>query len=563
MPRPPLFALALALPAAAPAPAAGAEPPGFLQFVPLMTLAFVLPGLAPAPAAAAESPGWLDLLSPERFVQTMAQTGIMALRTVVDIKYGALSVDLLNGRVTLTDLEIWPLPEWDPDAECRIAVDRLTLRTNAFDEPERLRLRLDAAGATAPGICLPPDTRWMLAAAGLEGLDVPVLAVDVDYRVPGAEAAVSALATVEGLASATLTADFSYLWLDARVDPDDPEPVVFLDHARLAVENLGGWAVAAAQLPPPFTDPATATMVVPGMIGQMIGEANREADPEAAGDPSALSPAQRAFLDSVAETWPAFLAAPGTLVLETQVAGGGYLDLVAFERDPREVFETLRPVLATAPVRRPDVLPAELLARALTDAAGLSAEERRRAGLALARGAGAPRNLAAARDLLSDLATEDGEAALALSDALAASAPEDAYRWALRAGAMGAPGAMGRLDRLETALGLPRTLALQGEVAPLGLTGPGAESLTAIRAAAAAHLLGQGRARSYQVAAAWALLGQAAGDREAGQILEDLAIRARRSGTEGQASWAAAEAEASRAATDLWLAGDLPARLAP
>jgi hypothetical protein len=516
----------------------------------------------PAPAAA-ESLGFFDLLTPDRLVHAAVQSGIMALRTQMDIKYGDMSVDLMSGRITLTDMEIWPLPEWDVEGDCRVAIDRLTLRTTAFDEPERLRLRLDATGVGAPAVCLPTDARDQLAMAGLDALALPTVAVDLDYDVPSAEAALSAHATLEGVAAAALTADFSYLWFDGRADMEAPEPVVFLDHAQLRIDDLGLWGVMSGLLPPPFTDPATATLVVPGMIGQMIAEANRDADPGAPGDPSALGPAQRAFLDSVARTWPVFLAAPESLVLETQVDAPGYLDFVAFGEDPREIFETLNPVLSTAPIRRPDMLPADLLRRALSGDPALTAEERRRAGLALARGAGAPRNLAAARELLSDLAQTEGEAALALSDALAASAPDEAYRWALRAGAAGAAGTAGRLDRLETVLGLPRALALQAEVTPLAVAASGAETIADIREAAAAHFLGQHRPRSYALAAAWALLGRAAGDREAGQIVDDLADRARRSGAEAQAAWAAAEADASRTATELWLSSDMPARFAP
>lgn len=524
----------------------------------LATLAIALP----APAAA-QAPGFLDLFSPERFLLGLAQTGIMALRTQMDIKYGSMSVDLMAGRVTLTEVDIWPLPDWDDNGDCLIAIDRMTLRTTAFDQPDRLRLRLDAVGVSAPEICLPPDMREPLELAGLDGLAMPGIGIDLLYDVPGAEATLSAHATLEGVVAATLTADFDYLWVDGRIDMEEPEPVVFLDHAQLRLDDLGLWSVVSAMMPPAFTDPATATMVVPGMIGQMLAEANRNADPDAPGDPSALGPAQRAFLDSVARTWPEFLAAPATLVLETQVAEPGYLDLAAFEDNPREIFESLNPVLSIAPIRRPDMLPADLLRRALAADAGLTAEERRRAGLALARGQGAPRNLSAAVALLSGVAESDGEAAHALSDALSASDPAEAYRWALRAGAAGAPGATGLLDRLEAVLGLPRALALQTEVTPLALSDPGTTSLAAIRETAAAHLLGRGSARSYPMAAAWALLAGAAGDREAAHILEDLSDLARRGGTEAQAAWAAAEAEASLAATELWLAGDLPARFSP
>jgi hypothetical protein len=548
---------------ASPAPAAPAEPSVFLRLVPLLTIVFVLPAAGSAPAAAQEGPSFLDLLSPERIVEQFLVIGIGALRTQADFQYGEMDVDLMAGDITMTDLRVWPLPAWDGRAECVVTVDRVRLRTTAFDAPDKLRVRVDLAGTRAPMACLPPEAAGVLAPVRMDMLHVPVLGVELVYDVPSAAMTLAAHATAEGLASVEATAAFDYVWFDGRADMENPDPVVYIDHARLRIDDLGGWPVAAALMPPPFTDPATATMVVPGMIGQAIGQANRAADPGAAGDPSAFSPAQRAFLDSVATAWPAFLADPGALVLETRVEGPGYIDFDAVEADMRQLYEILRPVLATAPVRRPDVLPAALLRRALTDPAGLAPDERLRAGLALARGEGAPSNPVAARALLKDLAEENGAAALAMSDALAAVAPEEAYAWALRAGITDVHGAVGRLDRLEAAIGLPRALALQAEAAPLALDAADGRSLAAMRDAAAAHLLGQGRARSYAIAAAWALVGQAAGDRESGEILSDLADGARRAGPEAQAAWAAAEAAASAVATEFWLDGDLPARFGP
>ena len=131
----------------------------------LCSTAFALTVVAPI-AAPAEPLTWWDVLSPDRVAQHMLQYGIMALRTQLDLQYGDMSANLLNGRVTMTDLKIWPLPEWDNDADCDIRIDRLTISQAPLHTPGRIRLKASAYGISAPAICLPPDARPALMMIG-------------------------------------------------------------------------------------------------------------------------------------------------------------------------------------------------------------------------------------------------------------------------------------------------------------------------------------------------------------------------------------------------------------
>jgi hypothetical protein len=85
-------------------------------------------------------------------------------------------------------------------------------------------------------------------------------------------------------------------------------------------------------------------------------------------------------------------------------------------------------------------------------------------------------------------------------------------------------------------------------------------SVAAIREQAAMRLSGRGMARAYGIAAMWAMLGAAAGDPEAADILDEIDDRMRMADEAGRARWAASEEAASALAMEAWLGQDLPAR---
>ncbi|MBV0912963.1 hypothetical protein [Anianabacter salinae] len=510
--------------------------------------------MLPASAIAQDRPGLLDLITPDRIIRTIMQSGIMTLRTQMDVKYGDMSVDFAAGRLVLTDVQVWPLPDWDDGGDCLVEIDRLTIRTAALDEVDRLRIKVQTAGASMPPACLPEEAREGFGMLGLERLVLPRLALDIDYDIPSSAADMVLYATVQDVASAELSVNTTYVWADARDNPDEPAPVVFLDRATLSVENLGGWETLKGLLPPPLSDPGSAPLMIEGMLGGMMIDSNG-----AAGD---LSEAQATFLASVKEAWPAFLSNPERLVLETSIDGDTYIDFEALEASPLAAFDTLRPVLGVAPAAHADVLPTALLTAALNEA-DMSPEDRRRAGLALVTGTGAPRDIGLGVALLAPLAEDgDGEAALVAAEGLATRDPQAAYRLALIAGAAEQAGATALLDRLEREIGLAAALDLQAEAG--GLDQPTAEDLGlsyVVRDRAAQQFSGNGATRNYAGALMWATIGAAAGDAEAASILSEIDARMAWEDGKARTAWDAAEAAASRAATEAWLNADMPARL--
>ena len=490
---------------------------------------------------------YLEIIKPDRILTQVIQFGVLALRTQADVTYEYLSVNIAAGETSLTGLSLWPLFDWDENIECEITADRIAANSVPITRVDRYLARVTVTGLSATAACLPPDQQPMLEMAGLDGIAVPSMTVEIDYDFPSSGLVMRSFAEVEGLATVDVMADFAYAWFDTRVDPDNPEPVLFLSDFRMTLENDGGFDALRALLPAGATDPASAGQVAEGAVGALIGDANRSAAPDDGGDPSALTDAQRAFVAEAAEAWAAFVESPDRLVLETAIDDSIYLDLLTYEEDPRPLFEDLRPSIGLAPRSAEDAIPSDLLSQALAEPDGLSEADRRRVGTALLTGRGAPRSIEQGAELLRGFADEgDADVAALLAGALAETDPARAYVYALVAGAGGADGAAPLLDGLERDLPADQIASAQIEVA-----GP-AEPLDALPSAAEArrlalaHLSGSGAVRSYELASLYARLGAAMDDAASEALLSQIDARM------ADEAFAEVEARVSDAAVRTW-----------
>lgn len=519
----------------------------------LATTALALTAL-PAASQAQDRVTLWDVFSVDRIVQSLLHSGVQMIRTQMDLQYGDLSVDLRRSRVTMSDIMAWPFFDWDEEGTCEIGIDRITLLTTPIDLTDRFKGTARLSGVTADKSCFPEETHQAFEMAGLESLDIARMTVDIDYGMPKSDAMIRVYADVDGVATVDASGSFSYFWFEAQDDLDDPYPVWFLENAVVSVENKGVWEAVQPILPPPFTG-ETSGAAVRSVLEELIGSMH----------PGPLSTEENAFVDSAVAVWPDFVAAPEALVLETALDGDVYVDFYAMEDDPAEIFALLKPRVALAPARISAAVPVDLLSRATGDgAAELTEDERRTVGAALMTGAGAPRNVEAGLALLEPLAEAgDGAAALTLAEALEVRAPEDAYIWALRAGGADEAGAVALLDRLEGKLSLARVLELQDRVSGADShPGSALRSIAGIREQAAMRMSGKGAARSYGIAAMWAMLAKAAGDPEAADILEEIDTMVRLEGQEGRDAWAETEAGYSDLAMEVWIGQNLPARYA-
>jgi hypothetical protein len=375
----------------------------------------------------------------------------------------------------------------------------------------------------------------------------------MDYRISTSALTTHLHAVADGLAAVSLDTDFDYVWIDGSKDMDNPDPVVFLNSARLTLENLGAWEKLSPMMPPQMLDAAQVSTFVTAALDEMLGSPAPGESP---------SPARADLVASAQEAVAGFLADPRRIVLETGFEPGEarFLNLKDWDLTPEKALDDLEPRLSLLPQPARALLPVALVSKALDTPDLLSEDERLRVGTALAAGVGAPRDLASAESLLGPAVDQgSGAAALVLARAFESRDPEKAYALALHAAESGAPGAAGTLDRIEAALPFARVLELQAVLVE-GVEHPvdALEQLTSVRDEAAKRMSGNGRSRSYATAALWALIGSAAGDAESADILAEIDEKVRLGGAEAAAVWAAQEAGAVELARGAWIGFDLP-----
>ncbi|PWJ19165.1 hypothetical protein [Jannaschia seohaensis] len=474
----------------------------------------VLPLLATAtalPAAAQERSLW-ELIHPDRLAASVVRSGVLALRSQMDLRYSDLSVSIAEGTLAIDDLEVTLYDNITDGPVCDISIGGMEVLTGDPFDASRMEFSLAARAVTLAPDCLPPDAGPLAMMMGPAGLSLPQVVMDVVYDMPSAAAQARIETGLAGVLAATLDLDFDYVTLWAG-EGQDPEPSGDLRAASLILENLGGWEVAQGFLPPPLIDPDQAGAAITQMLSGMLS---------AQAEDGVLPKHGKTFVTEVAQGWSAFVADPDRLVIETGFSPDAplFLEPSSFEDGALALIEGLQPIVRQAPAAERAALPPALVVQALDTPDTLTEAQRREVGLALLRGEGAPLAEARGLALLSGLAQQDGEVALAVAEALSARDPAAAYSAALVAGVAGAPGAQGLMDRLEDDLDFAARLDMQAEAAG-ALDGLDA-SPRDLAARAQAHFSGQGAVRSLQAAQLYASLAGARGDRGAVRLLDRI-----------------------------------------
>jgi hypothetical protein len=511
---------------------------------------------SPAKAAGDPRPPLTDIGILEKFTGMVTQWGIMFLRSQVDITYDGVSSDLYAGRANISGITMWPRPPWDTDNQCSVRADRLQVSGAEVTDWDRVRVRFELIGVDADLACLPPDVAGTVAGAGITELKADRAYIDVDYRMSSSSLTVSSHVAMPGLAAISVGVDFPYF----AVHGEGRLPTLALKRVAVEIEDQGLWEKVSPLLPPEMTSPdAVEQIVQAGLTGQLEQLNLRSTQV------TTLNREQIAFISSAALQAKAFVARPGSIVIQTTL-DNPYRELDGLERTPKRAFEVLKPLVSAQPSTRQNIISVKLLKRGINKPSALSDEDKLRVGQALMSGVGAPKSAAAGQALLAPLAANgNGEAALALANAIAAGDPAAAYSLALQAGASGAFGATGLLDQLEANVDTPSVLTMQAAALPKGV-GPkdaaaasGVVSLGDMRAMAMGYLRGMGMTRSYRMAYFWASLGAAAGDEASLSLVSDIEARMRHRGKVAADAWAAIGGEAAQAALDLRVSADYPA----
>ncbi|MGR3502822.1 hypothetical protein [Pseudaestuariivita sp.] len=507
----------------------------------LPVLALCTTALVPS-LAAAQAPTWSELLSPDALIHRLIQSGIVALRSEIDITFDAISSRDFGRAISLTGIEGFAFPDHGQD--CDFAVDQVSVTTAPWTDLATLSLNVNALGVSMLGTCLPPDISDTLTELGFETLDFQHALITLDYDIPSAGLQMSATLTNDALAQVDMNATFDYAALEGL--DDDPNPVLFLTKADLRVTDFGAWEIAKGFLPPMFTTPAA----VPAIVGEA-----RNALTNAGPEP--LTEAETAALASMETALTAFLNGDTSLSLTLSPPDPTFVDFEEIEQSPLDMIEAYHPLLTTEPIPAIRLVSQNVLAQVVSsDLSQLSDGQLAGLARALLSGLGVPRNLARATETTVELLRRDPTAAPGivadLANAWITQDPNSALTFARHAAAQGSTAAVGVLDRLESGLALDAILVQQGgsgtPVVP--------ESLAQLRDMALAHHTGLGADRSYELALVYALVLNAAHDSTGGALMRSLYDRFGR-----DPAWPAFRARAENTALDLWTSNALGSAL--
>lgn len=497
-----------------------------------------------SPAAANGPVTWSELLAPDRLMQSLAQSVTLTIRSFLDVTYTALDVDIRRGAVTVRNIQAYPRIAATDFADCRVDIRRLEIIGAGLASPESIKLDLRADDLRMSNTCMMPPVSVKLAEAGLPTLRMPRAVLQLNYHVPSAKTQITGFAVADDLAELSFDVGLDYFWIDAS--SSEPYPVIFLERAEITLRNLGIWKLINEAMPAEALNPEVAPAILQLGTAQFLVEAG-------ANEPFAV-----AMSAQIAQAWSAFLLEPTMLAAAFEPEIPVFVDLAVFEDRPGEMLSQLAPTISATPVTRTSPLSVDLLRSALSGSTNLSAEDRLKAGLQLATGIGAPRNIDAGIALLLPLAVMGDKAALEALAALRADAfkAEDYERMAVIA--VGEPDVLALLDDLEARIGLAKTLTLQPDLE----TNPsfdGIASARDLRSRALDHLEGSRVPRSFARAAYWAYLAAAAGDQIGQDILADIA--GRKLTEQDSDAWEAVDRVAAARALEDWIALDIPARL--
>lgn len=496
-----------------------------------------------------------EFFSPDRIATALANAGISALRTRMELRYDHLTADPMRGTVAMSGIVARPVLPYDQAGQCEVTIDRATLSTD-FIAPFQTSatLNLNLIGARASLACFERDIAVALRTAGYRDVPLDQFKVSATYVYTTGETVVDTTVAINGFGILDVSASGTILPRIGEFGyPGDP--AIRLSRAVATLKDAGGWAAASQVLPPNLRDPVAIRELGTEALTQFVTE----------GGLRPLGAVERNFIDDLMAEVEAFVTDPGEITVEADLPAGGVVVEPQMYASLTSLILAMGLQARSTPLARTRILTLDELA-AVDRIEDLSPEDRLRIATALLNGDGVPRSTVLVPDLLVPLledAQVAGDVALLLSRATEARDIATAYGYALMAGEHDTAGAVGQLDRLESQMTSQAVLTAQEEhleFAPAPVTAISGNDPRDLRALALAHQAGKGAARSYARAYYYAVLAEAAGDIAASSLRADIEGRFTARGPDVATAWQATANRMEELAIGDWIEEDLPQR---
>ncbi len=511
---------------------------------------------SPLAAETDPQPGLQEFFSINRVGTFVANTGIAALRSVMELEYEYLSTDLMRGAVSISGVTLRPQLPYDQSRQCVITIERAVLNTDLAKPFEiASEMNLNLIGAKANTSCLPREAAMGLRAAGIRDIDLDQFKIRAAYVYTTGETSTDVTLAINNFAALDFSASGMIL---PRLNSFGPsEPAFRVMRAVASLKDQGAWRTVSAILPANFSDPQTIKDIGTEAVTQFLSDNGQRT----------VTAVERNFVSDLMDRVEDFVTDPGEITVEASLPEAGIvIEPELYDREPQALISALALEARVTPLARSRILSGTELA-ALNNPADLSSDNLLVLGRALLEGSGVPQTPALVPGLLEALSTtpEHGaEASALIARALQGEDAAAAYPYALRAAAWGSDSTVSLLDRLENEMTTTAVLAAQdSNAAPLpevrDVLGD-SDDPRVLRAMALAHYSGAGQPRSYARAYYFALLAEAAGDIGASTLKQEIESRFSARGADVLADWNTRSTALQAQALQDWIAAGLADR---
>ena len=459
---------------------------------------------------------WSELISPKTITRSVLEYGLSAARSVLDLTYDEMLVDLREGTVELSNLELMPILNWDDNFSCKISIPRLSLVSNPSDmdalsyDASSHKMTLTAFDLSAPLDCLPVQQRMVFMSTGRENINFSTIRIALNYDFPSSGLDFSVIARMPEIAGIEIFSNLSYVNFDSGVLSGYQTPVVYLESASATLENFGLWKTLSKIIPTKYMDSETGPEVLAFDITEgLANETNLDS--------------LKKTTDSLITAWRQFLNKPESITLYSSVPNNQPV-FIDFDSDFDVIYESFSPLFAASKNSKEATFSTAIVSKVLNDSPSISIKQKVGVGLALIRGSGIPKNIQLGWDILKNLEPDDLRPhAAEVSKALRPLDPILAYKLALIAGSENQPGSMGLLSQLENQLGILEALDLQDPLAdPIERKKIANLTPLKIRQKARKLFQGLGQERSYYNSLYFANICGAQGDIECQEIADRI-----------------------------------------
>lgn len=472
---------------------------------------------------------WGELMSPDAVAWSVMNALVGVARGWADISYDAVNIDLRRGMFGVSGLSVTPLG----NLRCSISADAITFNEAGKQFSEKHIFSIAADNLVISEACLPGNNEMVTTTFADQSIDL-----DLGLTFQPATTALDVAMTASIRDGAVLTGSAVYSSFGVGMMPTgfpkhSDEPYIYgrLERAEVTFRNEGLWQeiLASSRMPAVFLEPSAIEEMARETLSEILGPVRGNE-----------------FAAVIAE----FVAKPETITL--QIAPERPVFMVNFEPLDAKVSDMGLALALGLPAPRIVLLTSD----ELKDAQKKRAPEalRRKVGLALTYGDGAPRNPKLANELLSEI-ERDQEVNAALAILAREQSGGDAYQQLREAVSQGQPHLW--LDKFEADMALDEILVMQADKPAGKPADTDFMSLGAIKQAASGYFNGAGRLRDYGLAYQMASLGAAAGDVSMGNLLVQLDTR-----FEDSKAWPDIREEAADTAMQEWLDRGLAEMLA-